>query len=209
MTNADVSLGEGFSEDEKHRIDLASVALIVSDFAAVNRLFDTAGLPRPYVRWIDPEEVGTVTQPHTAVYHHWRSHRDETGLPSLDTLAPIDAVSALGNIHIVASQQGKYDFLHKARAATDCSLVGRPIQNPSVSDTSMSPEIRIFVASAYRATVYRKTPMIAIHAANPDNRLTECDRLLLPVASEVGSIDTLLVSLGCRELTMPGPFHIR
>jgi len=209
MTNTEVSCGEGFSEDEKQRIDLASVALIVSDFAPVNRLFDAAGLPRPYVRWIDPEEVGTVTQPHAAIYSHWRTHRDGTGLPSRDTLAPFDAVSALGNIHIVTSQQGKYDFLHKIRAATDCGLVGRRTLNPSVSDTTMSPEIRIFVASAYRAAVYRKTPMIAIHAANPDNRLTECDRLLLPVASEVGSVDTLLISLGCRELTMPGPFHIR
>jgi hypothetical protein len=184
MANTEVSCGEGFSDVDRQMIDLASVALIVSDFAPVNRLFDAAGLPRPYVRWIDPEEVGTIAQPHAAVYQFWRSRREGAGLPSPNTLGPFEAVYDLGNIHVIASQQDKYDFLHRIRAATDCGLCGQPSLNPSVSDTSISSEIRIFVASAYRAAVYRKTPMIAIHAANPDNRLTECDRLLLPVASE-------------------------
>lgn len=194
-----VTSRSGFSIDEHQRIDLVSVGLIISDFTPINRLFDEVGLPRPHVSWLDPDEPQTIAPQHIKVYQYWRNRRDGTKLPPLDRFDPLDDIGSLGNVHVMASNPEKYDFSFRVSASTDCSRVGNENTPSSISSASTPVQIRVFLGAIYRAAAYRKTPLIAVHASKLNDRITECDRLLLPISSENDSVDHLLVGLTCRD----------
>lgn len=136
-----------------------------------------------------------------AVLTYWQNMRDQDGLARKSTLDPAELTPCLPHLILMDVQHDPMDFRYRligetARYHLQPDLKGKWFsQIPYKAAPSR-------IHSAFSKVVCSRLPRSTrVPYVGPHSSFTEIEDLILPLASDAGTIDFLLISLDCFGLT--------